>query len=89
MKKLFVLFSLTACLSLTYNTTAYANEEETTTQVMPTSDDEFEPFPFDPYSNITPASDDEFEPFPFDPYSNITPTSDDEFEPFPFDPYNN
>ena len=50
MKKLFVLFSLTACLILTYNTTAYANEEETTTQVMPTSDAEFDPFPYDPHN---------------------------------------
>ncbi len=50
MKKLFVLFSLTACLILTYNTTTYANEEETTTQVMPTSDGEKKPFPADPYT---------------------------------------
>ena len=50
MKKLFVLFSLTACLILTYNnTTTYANEENTT-QVTPASDAEFDPFPHDPYN---------------------------------------
>ena len=54
MKKLFVLFSLTACLILTYTTTTtttvYANEEEATTQVMPTSDEPLDPFLYDPHN---------------------------------------
>ena len=50
MKKLFVSV-LVACLMVTYTTTAYACQEEVSTEVTPIDDDDIAFFPFDPYSN--------------------------------------